>query len=824
MNKLIARILRRKPLLALGLCGPGVAAALAAAPLAAAQGEAVMRYMQPPAPIAQILDTPPTPAIMISRDRQTLALLGRADLPPVADLAKPILRLAGYRINPELNGPSDGRVQWLNTLAFQDVSAGVVREVALPQGLRYLYPQFSPDGAMLAFAAEAEGRLELWVASRASGAARKLSDVALNAAFGAPFRWTSDSAALIVNAIPGDRGPAPIAAAAAAGPLVQENEGRVAPVRTFQDLLQNPHDEALFEHYFTAQLLRIDAASGAAAPIGAPGLYLTVAPSPDGRYLLVTELKRPFSTAVPASRFPMEIAVLDMNGRLVHRLVDRPLADDLPPAFDSVVTGPRSAEWRADAAATLVWAETQDRGDPANEVAVRDRVLMLDAPFRGRPRVLAELADRYSGISWGRGDFAIVYSRWFNTRNEKRFAVNPSRPGRARLLIERNYQDRYDNPGFPVTTTNARGQSVIHFTPDGEGYFVSGPGATREGAFPFLDRVSIADGEITRLWRAEAPYYESLVALLDEGGERLLTRRESEAEAPNYYIRARTGEASPITNFPDPAPQFAGVRKELITYQRADGVELSGTLYLPANYDPARDGPLPTLLWAYPTEYTDARVAGQVVDQANRFVRPGGSSHLFLLTQGYAIFDNPTMPIVGEGGAEPNDTYVQQLSAGAEAAVNALVARGVSDRRCVAVGGHSYGAFMTANLLAHTDLFRTGIARSGAYNRTLTPFGFQAEQRPYWQAVETYTEMSPFTHANRVNEPILLLHGEVDDNSGTFPMQSERFYAALRGNGATARYVVLPHEAHGYRARESVGHALWEMHNWLERHLRAACD
>jgi 7-cyano-7-deazaguanine reductase len=622
--------------------------------------------------------------------------------------------------------------------------------------------------------------------------------------------------------VPAGRGAAPSGAAAPAGPIVQENAGRTAPVRTYQDLLRNASDEALFTHYFTSQLAIVPLA-GSVRTLGAPGILLSASPSPDGRYILQTRVKRPFSYVVPAPLFPAETIVSDLGGRMVHRLADLPLRDDIPTQFDAVAPGPRSAQWRSDKPSSLVWVEAQDGGDARREAAIRDRVLMLDAPFTGQPRKLVDLKDRYSGIVWGRDDHALVLSRWWNTRKETRIAVNPSQPGQGRVLLERNFQDRYNDPGMPVMRLNAAGRPVMQFTADRRGVFMTAPGASREGEFPFLARMDLASGESQRLWQAKTPYYESLVALLDDNGERLLTRRESRIDPPNLFLRTRSGgEPVQITRFPDPAPQLAGVTQKLVTYKRPDGVELSGTLYLPAGYDQKRDGPLPLLMWAYPAEFTDAAVAGQVVDTQNRFTRPGGSSHLFLLTQGYAILDDPTMPIVGANGAEPNDTYVQQLVASAQAAVDAVVAMGVADRRRIAVGGHSYGAFMTANLLAHSDLFRTGIARSGAYNRTLTPFGFQAEQRSYWEAVDTYTQMSPFTHVQKIKEPILLIHGEADDNSGTFPVQSERFYAALKGQGANVRYVVLPLEAHGYRARESVMHTLWEMTRWLDRHVKAA--
>ncbi|HWH17485.1 MAG TPA: prolyl oligopeptidase family serine peptidase [Allosphingosinicella sp.] len=796
---------------------------IAAAPAAAQTGAKTGGYATPPAPIAQILDTPPPPTPSVSPRRDTIALLGRANLPPIAELAEPDLKLAGYRINPRNNGPANSRVAWLNALSFQPVGRGAPRAVALPAGMRFTSASWSPDGSRLAFLVDRSAGLELWVADAATAKARRLTSATVNAAFGSSYEWLPDSSGLIVRMVPAGRGAAPRTGGAPDGPIVQENAGRAAPVRTYQDLLGNPSDEALFEHYFTSQLTLVPVNGSAPRPIGQPGLIWGSSVSPDGRYLLITRAKRPFSYVVPAALFPTEISVTDLNGKAVHKLADLPLRDDVPPQFDAVAPGPRSAHWRSDRPATLAWVEAQDGGDAKREASIRDRVFMLDAPFTSEPRRLVDLQDRYSGILWGRDDYAMVFSQWWNTRRERRLAVNPGVPGKGRLLIERNFQDRYNDPGTPVMRPNAQGRLVMHFTADGRGVFMSAPGASREGEFPFLARMDLDSGKTDRLWQAKMPYYESVVALLDDNGERLLTRRESRIDPPNLFLRSRSGgESVQLTNFPDPAPQLAGVTQKLVTYKRADGVDLSGTLYLPAGYDQTRDGPLPLLMWAYPTEFTDPAVAGQVVDTQNRFTRPGGTSHLFLLTQGYAVLDNPTMPIVGANGAEPNDTYVEQLVSSAQAAVDAVVAMGVADRDRIAVGGHSYGAFMTANLLAHSDLFRTGIARSGAYNRTLTPFGFQAEQRTYWEAVDTYTQMSPFTHVQKIKEPILLIHGEADDNSGTFPIQSERFYAALKGQGATVRYVVLPLEAHGYRARESVGHTLWEMTRWLDQYLKRA--
>ncbi len=786
---------------------------------AAGQASAALTYQQPPAPIADILDSRPTPSASVSPDRKTLVLFDRSNLPTISELAEPMLRLGGYRINPRNNGPANSRVAWMTGLSFQSVEGGAPRQVALPANARFTGASWSPDGKSVAFLMDQPEGLSLWVADVAAATAREVFGPRVNAAAGAVLTWLPDSSGLLVRVVPAGRGAAPDVTVAPAGPIVAESGGRAAPVRTYQDLLNNAGDEALFDHYFTSQLTVVPL-SGQARTIGQPGVILGASVSPDGRYLLQTVAKRPYSYVVPAGLFPADVTITDLNGRLVHTVADLPLRDNIPPPFDAVEPGPRAAQWRADAPSTLVWAQALDGGDPRNQAEMRDRVLMLEAPFTAQPTTLIDLPERYAGVTWGRSDVAVVNSRWFNTRHETRSVVDPSNPGTGRIIVDRNYQDRYNDPGSIATEANAAGRQVIAFTPDGGRVFVEGDGATREGEYPFLATLDLATGQSERIWQSAPGDYESVVGLLDEDGRRLVTVRESRTEPANLRIRDLDGNVTALTEFPDPAPQLAGVTQQLITYTRDDGVQLSGTLYLPAGYDKDRDGPLPLVMWAYPAEFTDAAVAGQVVDRANRFVRPGGSSHLFLLTQGYAVLDNPSMPIVGRDGAEPNDTYIEQLSASAKAAVDAVVGMGVAERGRIAVGGHSYGAFMTANLLAHTDLFATGIARSGAYNRTLTPFGFQAEQRTYWQAPETYNEMSPFAYADKINEPILLIHGEADDNQGTFPVQSERFYAALKGNGATVRYVVLPLEAHGYRARESVGHTLWEMTRWLDQTIK----
>ncbi len=778
-------------------------------------------YRLPPPPLVDIIDRPLTPQARLSPDGDWLLLLEQPSLPPIAELAEPELRLGGLRFHPGNNGPSRRRPA--AGLELVRVADGAKRAVTgLPEKPRINDVAFSPDGRHVAFTHTATDRIELWVVDLATGAARRPTAAALNLSARVEPRWLAGGRALVATLVPDGRGPAPEASPVPVGPTIQENLGEKAPARTYQDLLEDAHDEALFEHYLSSRLARIGL-DGEVTTLGEPGLIWDYDPSPDGRYLLVQVLHRPFSYLRPARWFPRRVEVWDSAGKLVKQIVDLPLQENIPVAYGSVATGPRRFSWRHDAGATLVWVEALDGGDAGREAELRDRLFLLPAPFAGEPVAWAALENRFGGIDWARDDLALVSGWWWKTRNVRVSRLYPGEPEKpAELLIDRSWEDRYGDPGEPVTTTGALGRPVLLTGGDGETLYLIGDGASEEGDRPFLDARDLATGETRRLFRSRAPYYERPIQPLD--GDRLLTRRESAEEPPNFFVRdlaATAEDAAPrrLTAFPHPTPELAGLTKELIRYPRADGVQLTATLYLPPGYR-LEQGPLPMLMWAYPEEFKSADAAGQVTDSPYRFDRVGWWSSLLWLTQGYAVLDDPSMPIVGEGDEEPNDTFREQLVASARAAVEESLRRGVTTADQIAVGGHSYGAFMTANLLAHSDLFAAGIARSGAYNRTLTPFGFQAEERTLWEAPEVYFAMSPFMHADKVDEPILLIHGDLDNNSGTFPMQSERFYNALKGHGATARLVMLPYESHGYRARESVLHMLWETHRWLETRVR----
>lgn len=767
-------------------------------------------YRVPPPELKALVDAPNTPELSIDPRSQTLSQATRPGFLSIEQLSETEYKLAGLRFNPQSR--ASGRDKYYQALEWRPLRQGPARAIqGLPKKPRLAALHWSPDGKQLAFVHVAPTGSELWVADVASNRARRVPGVLLNACLGFHLEWTPDGKNLLVLAVPSQAGPAPAARTVPSGPNIQEHDGGKASARTFQDLLKTPEDEKLFSYYLTSQVLLVSPDGKTRREWTRPGLYSGLSLSPSGQYLLVESIHTPFSYSVPLNNFPTKTEVLDASGKVVKVIADLPLDENSPPDFDSVRTGPRSCQWRSDAPNTLFWVEAQDGGDARKPAPIRDQAFLWTPGGNAQPWV--SLDQRFGEVEWGDDSHALLYEGWYKTRRSKALLLQPAQPTVAgKIYFDRSSEDRYADPGKPMHRTLPNGHVVMLMSK--EAIFLAGQGASPEGDRPFVDRYDLASGQSERLFRSQAPHFERPVRFLDVDKGDLLITRENLETPPNLYLKDQA-----LTNFAHPAPQLRGIKKEIIRYKRADGVDLTGTLYTPPGHNGGR---LPVLIWAYPGEFKSAAAAGQIKDSPYRFIRPFWGGPLFFVMRGYAVLEDPTFPIIGEGKKEPNDSYVEQLVMDAQAAVDGVAATGVGDKDRCAIGGHSYGAFTTANLLAHSEIFRAGIARSGAYNRTLTPFGFQSEERTYWEVPDLYKRMSPFTYADKINEPLLLIHGGEDNNPGTFPMQSERLFQAVKGLGGKVRLVVLPKESHSYAARESVLHCFYEMDRWLETHVKNA--
>ena len=785
-------------------------------------GQVDINYQLPPREILELADAPLTPALRLDREGEWMLLLGRDAYKSLDELSAPEYRLAGLRINPSTNGSS--RDRFYNNITVKKLRSQEETRVELPADARIGNLATSPDNHKVAFTMTVKDGIELWVLDVERASAWQLTGPVISDAIGyMPFQWDADNNSLVCKLIPEERGELFETSRLPAGPIVSENTGNRAPARTYQDLLQNKEDEANFEYFCTSTLARIDL-EGMITVLTEPMIISSFELSPDGNYFMLDVIRRPFSYLVPYYRFAYSTLIYERNGKLVRSFVDIPVAEVIPTAYDAARKGPRNISWRDDRPAEVYWVEALDDGDPAVEADKRDALYATGYPFDiTLKRLILKTTRRFSYISWGNEHTAIARDYWWKTRQSTVYLIDPSKenPDPA-ILFDLNTEDLYNNPGSWVTRENEFGRQALLF--DGRGrLFLIGEGYGPEGNRPFLDAYRIDRRTTERLYQAAGTdSYERIIDVLDINKGEIITSIESVDEAPQFYIRNIYKRIAPlqVTRFDNPYEIMAGVKKEFIRYTRDDGVDLTATLYLPPGYDPETDGRLPMLMWAYPVEYKDADAAGQVKSSPYQFTRPYYGSPVYWGFRGYAILDRADFPIIGEGKDEPNDTFIPQLVANARAAIDHVSGLGMADPARVAIGGHSYGAFMTANLLSHSDLFAAGIARSGAYNRTLTPFGFQSEERSYWEAPEIYNSMSPFMHADKMKYPLLLIHGDADNNSGTHTMQSERYYNALKGHGATVRLVLLPYESHGYVARENIMHMLWEQDEWMEKYVK----
>ena len=787
-----------------------------------------MTYKQPPQEILDIALAKQPPTVLLSGDGKWMLQLDNVPFLSVEELAKPEYKLGGTRVT-DIFGPS--RREGYSGLTLMDVTTKKEYAISgLPENLNILEAEWAPGSSAIALIVRETDGLYLWMVDAATKTARQVSQRKMNRTASQPgpgrtaglrinANWLNDSV-LIVPAVPLTVGAMPAPPKAPSGPVVQISEGKAAPARTYQDLLKNPYDEQLFDYLFTSQLVKIEPRKE--TEIGKPGIFMQSALSPDKNYLLTTTLDKPYSYVVPRYSFPKTTQILNLNSGAVQVIDKQPVAIDIM-GYDTANPNPRNFGWRADKPAVVYWIQALDEGNPRkNKVEYMDAVYQLEAPFGGEKALVVQTPWRCRGIDWCDDEFALVSENSRATRRMKTSSFKPLAPENGLTTIfDVSTDDNYAYPGSPYKVKNQLGQKVVYTDKAHNELLLIAPGGSPEGDMPYLSRYDIAKKKNTILWRCEAPYYETIVDILDPVRLQLITARQSVDEPVNYFKRdLKKNKTTALTAFPNPYPQLDGMQVEKIKYKRADGIDLTATLYTPVGYDKEKDGRLPVLMWAYPREYQSASDAAQVRGSKYLFTTIDYRSPVFWVTRGFAVMANVEMPIVGLEGAEPNDDFLNQLVMNAEAATQAIHDLGVGDTSRMAVGGHSYGGFMTANLLSHTNLYKAGIARSGAYNRTLTPFGFQTETRTYWEIPEIYNTMSPFMYADKLQGALLLVHGDADNNTGTFPIQSERLFAAVKGHGKTSRLVLLPYESHSYSAQENILQLLFESDAWLDKYVK----
>ncbi len=783
------------------------------------QAQENIEYQKPSAEILQLAEFERAPSVIMNDKRDWMIYLYRPTYKTLDDLNQDEIKLAGLRVNPKTNISST--ITYYTNLKIRklkDKNENTIK--GLPQNPKIANLRFSPDDKKLAFTNTTENGIELWVLDLETATAKKISSDNLNANLGTPFDWLKDSSGFLIKKLPKNR-PNLIDSkdTLPKGPIVSVSDGNVSQNRTYQDLLKNPTDEKNFETLVSSEIVKITL-DGKETPFVASALYSEVSISPDGNYVMISTIQRPFSYIVPLSRFPMVTEVYDINAKLIKKVNEVPLNEVQPKGFSATRKGKRSMNWRADQPASLYYVEALDGGDPNTKADYRDEVFVWNFPFDKPASSLMKTKQRYAGIIFGDEEHLVVYDSWYDTRSQKTYLVNPQKNS-ATEIADRNFQDRYNDPGDFHTKKNKYGREVIDIK-NGKTY-LKGDGYTKDGQFPFIDEFDFSSLKKNRIYTSKLTNeMENIIDIIDPDSGTVLVSVQSKTNFPNYYLRnIKTQKAEAITQFKNPFESIKDVHKEVISYKRKDGVELQGTLYLPANYDFKNKKKLPLLVWAYPREYKDKATAGQNIQNPNEFTFPYYGSFVYWVTKGYAVLDDASFPIIGEDKKEPNDTFIQQLVDNGRAAIDAVDQLGYIDLNKVAVGGHSYGAFMTANLLTHSNDYACGIARSGAYNRTLTPFGFQSEQRNYWDNPDLYNTMSPFMQANEMKKPLLLIHGEADNNPGTFTLQTERYFQALKNLGAKdVRMVILPKESHGYVAKENILHLLWEQDQFLEKCLK----
>jgi dipeptidyl aminopeptidase/acylaminoacyl peptidase len=786
----------------------------------------------------------------LSPDGKHFLVTRSTELSTLEKMSFETYRLAELEFRPKTNRHWYLDTFGMNGLRVYSFEQRQLKDIPIPADTIVSDMMWSPDGGKVAFLAHRPEGTRVWTADVATGKTSPLGDAFVMATLtgrrgrGTPatsgsrmLQWTPKGT-VITLLVPSDRGPEP-ERGVPKSPIIRRTREKPSPTRTQPFLLKDEHDMALFRYYTTAQMAEL-APGKAPRKIGEPAVYMGFSSSPDGQYILAEKLVEPFSFIVGYSSFPNRLDVMDLDGKVVSNIREIPLQENQTRRSSQVLQDfPREVVWHPSGATLgFLWKEEKKRDEEGEEsedeerTPRRDRIMSLAPPFdmsQVKLHVLNTDKDQsFNGIRYAmEGDFAFVTVRDSDNENgestEKIVAYHLGRDDPTEQIVVPEYDpdDIIDHPGEILTQRTQNGIVYALTSSKGGQVYLEGDGLKEDfKPQPFVDRVAIGGGQKERVFEGGKDMYERPLVPLDPDLSQMIVARESKAEFPNSYLWSPSGSMNKLTANQDPFPEITGVKRVDFTFTRRDGLEIQGRISLPVGYQEGTR--VPAMFWTYPSEYSSEK---EYEEDAIRDRNHNRFTHLsylrwsdIWLSQGYALV-HPDVPIIDKGNTY-NDNYVQHMVDSLYAAIRKVDQMGYIDVDRIGHGGHSYGAFATANLLAHTPFFKAGIAGNGAYNRSLTPMGFQSERRFIWDTHGLYLEMSPFFQADRIDTPILLYHGADDNNTGTFPIQSDRLIQALTGLGKTAVLYKYPYESHSPRAKATYMDIWARWLEWFDKYVK----
>jgi dienelactone hydrolase len=772
----------------------------------------------------------------LSPDKDHVMIPVREDFSSLELMMQKTYRLGMLEICPNVNREWRLSTYGIKGLKIFSIAQKKSWVVQLPKNILISDMVWSPDGKKIAFLSHLRQGSQVWITDVESGKVEAIHEAFVMATLTGRRRYRRDvisspsqmlqwtpNGSVITLVVPENRGAEPKRDPIPDSPIIRHTREKATPTPTYPFLLRTSYDRELFRYYTTAQLAELVPGKPLRA-IGDPAMYMNVSLSPDGLYILAEKLTEPFSFIVSYSDFPRDLVVMDMDGEILSSIRRIPLQEvaarrDRNGPLDDL---PRDVAWRPDGKGlSFLWRvpkteegkskDEEEKDKNNNGLERKDRLMLLSPPFDlDRAEVIVSSQKKFEEISYGvdgRYAFAKISGRGEDFEKGTdivAYDLGKTPPKRIVLLKDIEEENPLEMPGNILRTMSGNGVISALTSSDGGAIYLQGEGYRKDFINrPFIDRIEIETGKKERIFESAADMYERPLVALDGDLKAIVVSRESRTVFPDSWLWKEGGSVMRLTSNRNPFPEFADCKREDFVFERRDGLEIRGHISLPVGYQSGEK--VPAVFWTYPREYGSFKEYERAAlrrHNLNAFLQLStrNASDIWL-SQGYAVVV-PDIPIIGED-EDYNNNYITHLVDSMYAAIRKVDELGNVDVDHLGHGGHSYGAFATANILARTPFFKAGIAGDGAYNRTLTPMTFQSERRFIWEAQDVYLEMSPFFQADHIDTPLLMYHGAVDNNTGTFLIQSERLIQALTGLGKNAVLYIYPFESHGPRCKET---------------------